>query len=80
MEMVRCTLGPGSEMSLRYREWSRQIGAGAQVDLDEPVGDGLTVRDLVRGRESCFAPITQETPEAEPRRVSRRHSAAKAAE
>jgi hypothetical protein len=78
MKLVKCNIAEGAEMSLEYRpgEWSRQLGRGAVVDVDEKVGkreiedeDGkpvvrdVLVRDLIRGREDLFVAVEpQEKP------------------
>ncbi len=53
--------------SLRYREFSREFGPGATLNLDQPVGettDGLPirVRDLLAGRLECFSPVDPVAP------------------
>jgi hypothetical protein len=40
-------------------EYSRAFGPGAQVDLDEVVAPGVTIADLVAGREDCFSPVEE---------------------
>ena len=38
-------------------EYSRRFGPGQIVDLDEPIGGGLKLRDVVR--DGCFVPLEE---------------------
>ena len=40
-------------------EYSRAFGPGAQVDLDEMVAPGVTLAQLIAGREDCFEPVEE---------------------
>jgi len=69
MELVKCLLAEGS---IRFGEFSRNLGPGAVVDLDEIVGQmpaahagdqvvtpsrPVRVRDLLEGRLTSFVPV-----------------------
>lgn len=76
MRQVRCNL---EGVSISYREFSRALGRGAVVDLDEVVGrrppvvdaEGrlvepardMRVEDLLQGRLECFSPVEPESSE-----------------
>lgn len=69
MQLVTCTFVEGS---IRFGEYSRNLGPGAVLDLDEVVGQmpavkagdqvvtparPVLVRDLLEGRLDAFVPV-----------------------
>lgn len=71
MELVTCQITEGS---IRFGEYSRNLGPGVVLDLDEVVGQRpegpVRVRDLLAGRLDSFLPVTTPSPAA-PRRRTR---------